>query len=297
MRKSLVALLALGLLALPIRADAWGWEAHFLIMERAIALLPPELRPLYEKFRTTVVERVIDPDTWRNAGYEDEEPNHFLDLDWEGYGKDPYSELPRDYAAAVAKFGRKRITDNGRLPWRTEEFFGNLQRAFEQYGRRGSFGQYDIVHFSAWLSHYVSDAHQPLHGVINYDGQLTRQNGVHSRFEAALFERYKAQLMLAPRPIAPVRDPRNFIFERVIEDTRLAPEILKADLAALGSREVYDDEYFAAFFKSTRPILERRLNESIAAVAAVITGAWEAAGRPPVPLSPAPQAPRRRVRP
>jgi hypothetical protein len=94
-----------------------------------------------------------------------------------------------------------------------------------------------------------------------------------------------------------VRDPRNFIFDRVIEDARLAPEILKADLAALGSRDAYDDEYFAAFFKSTRPILERRLNESIAAVAAVITGAWEAAGRPPVPLSPPPQAPRRRARP
>jgi hypothetical protein len=44
-------------------------------------------------------------------------------------------------------------------------------------------------------------------------------------------------------------------------------------------------------------MLEQRLNDSIAAVAAAITGAWEAAGRPPVPVSPEPQPPRRRARP
>jgi hypothetical protein len=284
-------------MALPARAEAWGFEGHFLIMERAIALLPAELRPLFEKHRAKVVERIIDPDTWRSAGFEQEEPNHFLDLDWEGYGKEPFNELPRDYTAAVAKFGRARIQQNGVVPWRVEEMFGNLERAFRDYPRRGAFGQNDIVHFSAWLSHYVSDSIQPFHGVINYDGQLTRQNGVHARFESALVERYKDQLVLTPQVLAPVRAPREFIFERLIEDTRLAPGILKADLEAIGSRDTYDDQYFDAFFRATRPVLERRLSDSISAVAAMITGAWEAAGRPPVPVSPPPQPSRRRARP
>ena len=182
------------------------------------------------------------------------------------------------------------------LPWRTEEMFGNLQRAFQDYGRRGAFGQIDIIHFSAWLGHYVSDALQPFHGVINYDGQLTKQTGVHARFESLLVERYKSQLMLSPKALPPIRAPRDFIFERLIEDTRLAPVILKADLDAIGSRDVYDDEYFDAFFRATRPVLEQRLSDSIAAVAAVIAGAWEAAGRPPVPVPPPPQPPRRRAR-
>ena len=297
MRKGLLAVVLAAGLLVPGRADAWGWEAHFLIMERAIALLPPELRPLFEKHRAKVVERIIDPDTWRNAGFPDEDPNHFLDLDWEGYGADPFPELPRDYTAAVAKFGRARILQNGTVPWRAEEMFGNLERAFRGYERRGAFGQIDIVHFSAWLAHYVSDAIQPFHGVINYDGQLTKQNGVHARFEAELVERYKDQLVLTPKGLPPIRAPRDFVFERLIEDTRLAPVILKADLDAIGTRDVYDDEYFDAFFRATRPVLERRLSDSIAAVAAAITGAWEAAGRPPVPVSPAPQPPRRRARP
>jgi hypothetical protein len=297
MRRQLLAVTLIAVLVLPARADAWGFEAHHLIMERAIALLPAELRPLFEKHRATVVERIIDPDTWREAGFLDEEPNHFLDLDWEGFGKEPFAELPRDYTAAIEKFGRARIRQYGTVPWRTEEMFGSLRRAFEAYPRRGAFGQTDIIHFSAWLAHYVSDAIQPFHGVLNYDGQLTRQNGIHARFESALVERYKSQLTLAPKPLPPVRAPRDFIFERLIEDTRLAPVILKADLEAIGTRDVYDDQYFDAFFKATRPVLEQRLNDSIAAVAAMITGAWEAAGRPPVPVSPEPQPPRRRARP
>jgi hypothetical protein len=293
--RTLLPLVLLAALAAPAPADAWGFEPHRFIMDRAIALLPAELRPLFEKNRTMVVERAIDPDTWRTAGFEEESKNHFVDLDWEGFGPYPFRELPRDYTAAIAKFGRERIEEMGTLPWRAEEFHGNLRRAFEAYARRGAFGQFDILFYASALAHYASDAHVPFHAVINYDGQLTKQNGIHARFESALFERYRDQLTIAPQPIAPVLNPRDFIFERLLEGTQLTPAILKADLAAIGSRDVYDDQYFQAFFTPTRAVLERRLNESIAAVAAMIAGAWEAAGKPAVPLNP-PQIPQRRRR-
>jgi hypothetical protein len=273
--------LALIVVLVPAPAQAWGYEAHRFIMDRAIALLPSELRPMFERERAAVVERAIDPDTWQNAGFDDaESPHHFLDIDWDGYGKYPYSELPRDYAAAVAKFGKARIDQNGTIPWRTEEMYGNLRRAFEAYGRRGSFGRFDILHYAAWLAHYVSDAHVPFHAVINYDGQLTGQHGIHTRFESFLFERYRQQLSIAPRPLPPILNPRDFVFDAIIEGSRLAPPILKSDLQAIGSRDVYDETYYAAFFEANRSVMERRLNESIAAVAAIITGAWEAAGKP-----------------
>jgi hypothetical protein len=203
--------------------------------------------------------------------------------------------LPRDYAAAVAKFGKARIDQNGTLPWRTEEMYGNLRRAFEGYARRGAFGRFDIVHYAAWLAHYVSDAHVPFHAIVNYDGQLTGQTGIHTRFESFMFERYRDQLTVSPNAMTPIRAPRDFIFERVIEGTQLAPPILEADRAAIGSGDEYDDAYYAAFFKANRAVLERRLSESIAAVAAMITGAWEAAGKPGLPLDP-PAPPQRRRR-
>jgi hypothetical protein len=295
MRRLIVVLGVLALAANPTPTHAWGYEAHKFIMERAIGLLPLEIRPLFEQNRSTLIERAIDPDTWQVAGFDaQEDSNHFLDLDWEGYGKYPYNGLPRDYTAAVAKFGKKRIEDNGTLPWRAEEMFGNLQRAFESYGRRGPFGRFDILFFSAWLTHYVSDAHVPFHAVLNYDGQLTGQHGIHSRFEAFLFERYRDQWTIAPKPIEPIRNPRDFIFDVVLQGTQLAPPILKADLDAIGSRNEYDDAYYAAFFKANRAVVERRVNESIAASAAMIAGAWEAAGKPAVPVNPRPTTQRRR---
>ena len=283
------------LIGAPSPAHAWGFAAHKFIMERAIALLPPEIRPLFEKNRATLIERAIDPDTWRTAGFEEEPPNHFLDLDWEGYGKYPFTGLPRDYAAAVAKFGRERVDENGTLPWRLEEKFGDLRRAFESFTRRSPYAQTDVIFNAAWLAHYVSDAHVPLHGAFNYDGQLTMQWGVHSRWETTMFERFQSQLTVAPKPMAPIRDPRAFAFDRLLEDTQLVPALLKADAEAIGNREVYDDAYYAAFFASNRAVMERRLNESISAVAAIITGAWEAAGKPAVPVE-TPTAPQRRRR-
>jgi hypothetical protein len=242
-----------------------------------------------------VVERAVDPDTWISAGWQDEAPRHFVDLDAPGLGAYPFTELPRDHTAALAKFGAARMRDIGTLPWRTEEVFGMLRRALEAYGRQPSeFGQNAIVQNAAWLAHYTSDAFVPLHGITNYDGQLTRQWGVHARWEALLFERYRTQLTVTPPIIASVRDPRTFIFDALLRDTQLAPGVLQSDRDAIGDRDVYDDAYYAALFKANQAVMETRLGDSIAAVAAMITGAWEAAGRPAVPVNPPPTPQRRR---
>ena len=172
-------------------------------MERAIALLPPELRPLFEKHRAKVVERIIDPDTWRAAGFRRRRARTTSSI---STGRaTARSRSPSCRATTRRRWrssGARASPTTARVPWRAEEMFGNLQRAFQDYGRRGAFGQNDIIHFSAWLSHYVSDAIQPFHGVINYDGQLTKQNGVHARFETALVERYMSELVLTPTAAA-----------------------------------------------------------------------------------------------
>jgi hypothetical protein len=296
MRKMLVVLAAVGLIATPVSVDAWGFEAHKFVMDRAIALLPAELRPLFERHRAAVVERSIDPDTWITAGWEEEVPRHFLDMDTPGFGAYPFNELPRDYTAALAKFGAAKMREAGTLPWRTEEIYGALRRAFEAYGRQpSSFGQTAIVNFSAWLAHYTADGHVPLHGVSNYDGQLTQQWGLHARWESIMFEQYRRQLMVAPKAIPPIRNPREFIFNALLRDTQLVPALLQADRDAIGSRDVYDAAYYEAFFKANKAVMEARLGDSIAATAAMIAGAWDAAGKPAVPANP-PSTPQRRRR-
>lgn len=290
--------LLVGLCLVPSSSFGWAFEPHRFIADRAIGLLPPALRPLFEKHRVVFAERAVDPDLWRNAGFETEPPNHFLDIDHSMFGPYPFEALPRDYDAAVQKFGRAAFDDQGRLPWRVQEFYGQLQRAFEALARPNPPGYTldNIVFYSAVIAHYVADGHVPLHAVVNYDGQLTNQHGLHNRWEGELFERNRTRLSVSPAVPHPVTNPRDFMFDVLLASNRLASGVLAADRKAAESREFYDDVYFEAFGAESLPILERRLNDSITAVAAVVIGAWEQAGRPKVPTE-LPRTPRRIRRP
>lgn len=292
MRLVLVALAAL--LALPAPAHAWGFDAHRFITDRAIQLLPPELRAFFDSRRAFVVERSVDPDLWRSAGFDQEPRNHFVDLDYHEFGPYPFTGLPREYDAAIQKFGVDVVHTQGTLPWRAQEFFGNLQRAFARL-KDESPSPYvldDIAFHTAVLAHYVEDAHVPLHAVVNYDGQLTQQHGLHARWEKDLFERTRDRLKVSPAMPAPMAQPRDALFDVLLVSNRLAQGVLDADKQAAAGREFYDDGYFAAFVASQQPVLERRLNDSMTAVASAVLGAWEAAGRPVVPVQ-LPTTPRR----
>jgi hypothetical protein len=280
--RRLTSLLLAGAIALaPVRLGAWSLDVHRFVIDRAIALLPDPIRPFFEKNRAYIVEHTIDPDLWRNAGFVEEPPRHFVDMD--AYGAHPFPDLPEDYDRAVAKFGPEFVTRNGELPWRTMEMYGRLRRAFEGVSR-GGYAREDVKNDAAWLAHYVSDGHVPFHAVLNYDGQVTGQDGIHARFEGELFARFRDRVSIRPGPVAPIADVRTFMFQTLRESFTLANQALKADRDAIAGRTEYDDVYFDRFFAATKPILERRLNESITAIASAITSAWEQAGRPPLPL-------------
>ena len=275
MRRWLAVWIALTIVLLPGRADAWGFEAHKYILSRAIPLLPPEIRPFFERFRVTIVEHAVDPDLWRTAGWEAEPPRHFVDMD--AYGPYPFKQMPRTYEDAVARYGKDFVEKNGTLPWRTADIFKQLTEAFAQ---RQPYARENIKFFSSVISHYVGDAHVPFHAALNYDGQLTGQWGIHSRFETELFLRFENRMKVTPGPVVTIPDARDAIFDTLVSSFSYVQAILDADKALAQGREVYDDEYFERFFAKVQPVLERRLGESIAATASFITSAWNAAGRP-----------------
>lgn len=282
-RLPIVAAAVLAVLAVPRPAEAWGFEVHRFIMARAILLLPAEIRPFFEKFQTAIVEHTIDPDLWRTAGWEEEPPRHFLDMD--AYGAFPFKDLPHDYAEAVKQRGEAFVTKNGLLPWRTQEIQTKLVEAFTQ---KTPYARENIKFFASVVAHYGADGHVPFHAAVNYDGQLTGQWGVHSRFETELFERYKDVLTVTPKPVVPVSEARAFMFATLTDSFTHVQAILDADKAAVQGREFYDDEYFGQFFAAVKPILERRLSDSITGVASLITAAWIEAGRPVLQVDAAP---------
>jgi len=279
MRKIVAVCTIVLVTAAPSSASAWGFAGHRYIMRRAIDLLPPEVKPFFEHFREEVVVRATDPDLWRNVGWEDD-PNHFVDFGDPVLGPFPFTALPREYGAAIEKFGTAALKRIGLLPWREAEEFGNLRRAFEGFAKNSPYATSDVVLFAGVASHYIQDAHQPFHATNNFDGQLTGNNGIHARFERDLFERFESRLSVDPaRPTAMI-NPRDAAFEILLASFPLVDVILRADRDAVAGKDTYDAAYYEAFFAAVRPTLEKQLAASITATAAVVVGAWEQAGKP-----------------
>jgi hypothetical protein len=273
--------LLLVLLAWPSSARSWGFAAHRLVEEKATGTLPPPLRELFEGNAAWLSAHAVDPDLWVRAGRPGEGPGHYLNLDAFG----PASSFAAP--ATEAEYLRRRgegARAQGRLPWRVGEVYRELVAAF----RARDVAR--VLERAAVLGHYAADAHVPLHAVTNYDGQLSGQTGLHSRWETVLFARFARQLepRVAPGPARRIEDPVAFVFDRLREDARRAAEVLAADLAARGPVDYvetpqddrYDDAYYSRLFEREGAAMAAALTASAETAGSLWLSAWEEAGRP-----------------
>jgi hypothetical protein len=286
------ALVCLIVLLSPSRPDAWGIDVHRRITARALDGLPAPLRQFFAgEHRAFVVEHSVDPDMWRTVGLRGElgpeDPNHFLDID-DLDEPEPWTGVPRDWKAFLARYGEARANRAGRLPWRVVEIYELLVTAFKAHGSgKAPYAAGNARYLSAVIAHYLEDSLQPFHAVANYDGQLTNQRGVHARFETELALRYWSRITHPRVVISPIPDIKTFVFDNVTSGARLSRSLLDADRKALiaqtpTGQPLYDDAYYARFFQAARPVLEARLAASANAVASVIVQAWTDAGKPKV---------------
>ena len=281
----IVLVLMLAFVALPDRTESWGRWGHYRISEWAIATLPDTLREFFEAEAKQLVAKSVEPDEARRWD-EAEQYRHYIDIDT--YGVSPFDDLPRDYSEAVAKFGVIRIDTTGTLPWVIERLTKALTMAFNQ-GNRDS-----VVHVAAYLGHYVSDAHVPLHTTVNYDGQLTGQRGVHARWESHIPERFGDGFMLRPGDARYLTSPQDEAFRIILQSYTRADSVLvldrEAQIAVEGSvltagesrdrRVRLNDAYYAEYHRKLSGMVERQLQDAISAVASFWYTAWVDAGRP-----------------
>lgn len=267
---------------------AWGMDVHRAITGHAIDRLPAEIKPFFLADKAFISEHSVDPDLWRVMDLKgdrgDEPPNHFLDIDFEEGTKPPFDNVPRDYDEYVKKLGIGPATRYGRLPWRAEEVYNRLVTTMRDIGKPNvPYAADNATYLVAVLAHYIEDAHVPFHGALNYDGQMTNQRGIHSRFETELVLRNAKAWKWAPTPVVAIPDFKAFMFKTVIDSQQLVAEVLAADLKATEGREFYDAAYFDTFLKGAGPIAERRLTEAASAVASAVYSAWIDAGKPALP--------------
>jgi hypothetical protein len=289
MKKACKFLFILSLLLVSyFQSYCWGFWAHQKINYYAVFLLPPEMMVLYKPNISFITEHAVDPDKRRYA-VADEGPRHYIDIDH--YGPYPYTALPHKWDDAIAKFSKDTIVANGIVPWHVQIMLNRLTAAFKEK----NFSK--IMKNSAELGHYIADAHVPLHASQNHDGQLTNQKGIHAFWESRVPE------LLADKQFdffigkaEYIKKPGDFIWDRVLESGREADSVLAIEKQLTSDYsddqkysfeqrngkviKQYSSAFTIEFNKRLGGMVERRMRQTIFAIASFWYTAWVNAGQP-----------------
>ncbi|HZI00900.1 MAG TPA: zinc dependent phospholipase C family protein [Flavisolibacter sp.] len=266
----------------------WGFYGHQQINRHAVFLLPPQMLVFYKKHIEFLAEHSVDPDKRRYAVVE-EGPRHYIDIDH--YGTYPYDSLPRDWNTAVAKFTADTLQKHGIVPWWVQTMLQRLTHAFKEKDAAG------ILKLSAEIGHYIADAHVPLHASSNHNGQHTGQRGIHGFWESRIPELLaeKEWDFFIGKAIY-IQKPGDFIWKRVLESAAAADTVLLFERQlsagfppdqkyAFENRNQqtirqYSTQYSLAYDRMLKGMVERRMRQSIFAVASFWYTAWVNAGQP-----------------
>jgi hypothetical protein len=262
------------MLCVPEPLAAWGNNAQRLIVSRAVDSLPNEIRPFFEANRTYLTKNVNDPLDLLDKN-PNERNNHFIELD--KYGKFPYEALPRNYKAAVAKYGKSKIDATGLLPWQIGVYSQKLTE--DMKNGRWEEAKKD----AAFLANYVAEAHDPFNTTENYDGKLIGQSGVNERFNTVLIDRYGSFFPVNPHDASFISDPTLFAFDACLDAHSQVESILLADRKAKSGLTSYTDEYYDRFYNLTAATLIKQLSEASTDVGSYWLTAWVNAGKPQLP--------------
>jgi S1/P1 Nuclease len=281
-------ILGLFLFCMQVQAFGWGFYGHKKINYVAVFLLPPEMIGFYKTHIDFITEHAVDPDMRRYA-VKEEAPRHYLDIDH--YGSYPYTSLPRKWTEAVAKFSEDSLQAYGIVPWWVQTMQRRLTEAFKEKN------QAKILKLSAEIGHYISDAHVPLHASHNHNGQFSNQVGIHAFWESRIPELFAdKQYDFFIGKASYIANPGEFIWARVLESGAAADTVLKmeAELSRLLPADAkfsfeerlgkvsrqYSTAFSAQYQERVNGMIERRMRQSIYAVASFWYTAWVDAGQP-----------------
>jgi len=269
----LALLLANAVLSSP--AAGWGDRTHPALSHLALETLPAGAADYFRRHAAALARRSMDPDTvMRGREGRDEEIRHFINLD--AHMASPFTDFPRFYGEAVARFGKQDVDRNGVLPWVILRFQRQLREAI----RSGSPDR--AIRQAAYLGHYVGDSFQPLHLTRNYDGQLSGSQGIHRRFENGVVDaRIEAHITAARRKVQPaalVGDTRSQVFTALFHSYEGVRVVLRADARARRDAAVDSAAYYARMGELLDPLVRRQLAAAASMLGSLWLTAWTEAG-------------------
>lgn len=244
----------------------WGWEAHRYINEHAVDYLPSEMS-VFKDHRIDLRDHSIDPDTDPLPGN-----YHYIDIDF--YPEFFTGTLPHNLDSLIALYNLSIVQDNGIVPWIVEEWTDSLSTLIAA-------GQWDDVwQVAAELGHYVADSHQPLHLTLNFNGQLTGNHGIHSRYETQMINSHLSQLPLPAGTGTYWPNVIDSVFLYIEEIYPHVDSILIADDLGTAQDPTFNTTYYNILWQELEHLTTISIHRAIIDLASLWRTAWENAGSP-----------------
>ncbi len=250
------------------RVEAWSSAGHVRITEGAVGQLPQPLRAFFHHQLDTITSE---------AGTEPP-GKHYIDIDY--YPEFFAGTFPRDLDDLFAIYGASVVEDKGMGPWTATDYLATLQAEMSAADTASAW--FNLLPTAGALAHYLEDLHNPLHLTINYNGQETGNDGIHSRYESQMVSRYLSSLTIAHVPANCVYAPSpiDTIFDGIDLHYWFVDDILAADTAHRGSPPNYNTAYYAGLWADTGDFTQALFQEASEVVASMWYTAWLDAGSP-----------------
>jgi len=212
--------------ATPSLEAPWGTHGHEIAARAAAATLPQDMPVFFREATDQLVYLDPEPDRWRSRALNEMDRawyfDHYIDLE----------NVPQAALDAPHRFAYLRALyeagldepegDGGFLPFRIVELQQRLVSGWQRWHResnpqRRTWIEARIINDAGILGHYVTDASQPHHTTIHFNGWaaeaanpegFTEDRDFHSRFESGFVDEHvtlediASRLPNTPRSIA-----------------------------------------------------------------------------------------------
>jgi hypothetical protein len=257
-----------------VALSGWGYTGHRAITIGASESFIPKMES-FHPWVDIIANHSSDADN-RKSWDETEGKKHYIDVD----NYDTFlanGHISMSYDVLVERYGIDFVHKQGTLPWATLASYDTLVACLE----RKDFDK--AVLTAADLSHYVADGHMPLHITKNYNGQLTGNEGIHSRYESAMISMFIDEINFDQRHIQKVQNIEDFIFSYLYQSYNYVDSVLLADdyaFSKAGNKTSFD--YHLALWGKTKSFTTLMFNKAAFSFASLFYTAWAEAGSPDI---------------
>ena len=261
------------LILICLTLSSWGSKGHKKISQNFAACLPAQMSFLKPTWTNFIANHASDADYRKNQD-PDESPRHYIDID--NYPEFAQTgRIAQTYDSIVEKHGYFFVIDQGILPWSTIITFDSLKSCFQRRDWDKS------ALFAADLGHYVGDGYMPLHITINYNGLMTGQSGIHSRYETTMVSRYETQIVYPADSAHYIDDIGGYVFNFLYDNYKYVDSVLLADTYATTlAGGTGSDAYYQALWAKSGEFTILLMRNASRSLANLIFSAWVQAGSP-----------------